>query len=93
MASMSCPDQESLERLLQGRIPAEEAEQLEEHLLNCDVCSAVADTMDARDEITEAARNRRVFEGDEEILAQVIERGKQLCSQIETVRSEEGGQE
>ena len=56
-------------------------------MLNCDTCSDLADSLTVNDEIIEAVRNRRVFEGDEEILAQAIQRGKQLRAEVETVDS------
>ncbi len=85
----SCPDREALERLLLGLVPAGQAEALEEHLLGCDTCSAVAETIDPSDELTEAIRTRSVFERDEEAIVQVIERSAQLRRQAETVESQE----
>eukprot|EP00913_Durusdinium_trenchii_P028382 g26610.t1 len=81
--------QESLELLLLGKIPDPQAAEFEEHLLNCEQCTAAADTVSASDDLTDAIRKRRVIEGDEEILAQVIERGKLLRSETETAEFQE----
>jgi WD40 repeat protein len=87
MALLSCPEREVLQRLLLGRLPGEEAEQLEQHLLKCDTCASAADSLTASDAIIEAARSRRVIAEDDELLAQAIQRGKQLRSESETVES------
>lgn len=73
-----CPDRETLQNLLLGDLPASQRETLGKHLLNCDQCAATSDTIVASDDLTEAIRVRRVIEADDEILSQVIERGKQL---------------
>lgn len=89
MNSATCPDRESLERLLLGKLRVPQAEQLEEHLLHCENCSAAAGMISASDELIAAIQAPKVVYGEESIVAQVIERGKQLRSQAETIKTDE----
>jgi WD40 repeat protein/serine/threonine protein kinase len=82
MLPENCPDRRSLELLLLGKISGELGLQLETHLLNCAACAAISETLNQSDDVTEAIRLRRRFAGDEEVLALVIERGKQLHGEI-----------
>ena len=84
MISKTCPDQESLQQLLLGKVPGHQAEPLEEHLLNCDRCSAVADTISAGDELTSAIRSPDFYQADDENLDRAIEQAKQLRPQSQT---------
>ncbi len=59
MQPITCPDRQTLEKLLLGDLPAAEHEALSEHLLHCDECVAVAETLSIGDELTEALRTRR----------------------------------
>ena len=89
MNSATCPDRKSLKRLLLGKLRVPQAEQLEEHLLHCDDCSAAAGMISASDELIAAIQAPKVVYGEESIVAQIIERGKQLRSQAETVETDE----
>ena len=89
MNTATCPDRESLRRLLLGKLRVPQAEQLEEHLLHCDDCSDAAGMISASDELIAAVQAPKVVYGEESIVAQVIERGKQLRSQAETVETDE----
>lgn len=89
MNAKTCPDQDSLRKMLLGELPGPQAEQLEEHLLDCDECSDAADTISASDELTAAIQSPDVDYGESDVVRQVIERGKQLRSQAETVDSYE----
>ncbi|MCA9013070.1 MAG: zf-HC2 domain-containing protein [Planctomycetaceae bacterium] len=84
----ACPDLETLELLLLGKLPFEQREQLEAHLMNCQSCASTASTVAATDALTDALRTARPINGDEDILFEVIERGKQLRSLVETGQSE-----
>lgn len=79
-----CPDRETLQRLLLGDLPATERERWAQHLLECDACVSASDTIIASDELTEAIRARRVIEGDDDLVSQVIERGLQLRTSIDS---------
>ena len=89
MNAKTCPDQQSLRKLLLGELSGPQADRLEEHLLGCDDCSAAADTISASDELTAAIQSPNVIYGESDIVAKVIERGKQLRSQAETVETDE----
>jgi len=49
---MKCPDQVLIQQLLEGHISANEAQQIEHHLLECDNCAAVADSLASSSDIT-----------------------------------------
>ena len=87
--SKTCPDQEVLRQLLLGRISGKTSEQLEEHLLHCDACGALADSISASDEITAAIQHPDALHGDEELLHEAIQQAKQLRLQTETVETQE----
>lgn len=77
-ATVKCPDPETLRQLLIGALPTESREHWEQHLATCDRCAGTANTIVASDDLTEAIRKRRVISGDENIVAELIEEGKQL---------------
>lgn len=89
MKIQSCPDDPTLQSLLLGKLPADQAQALGEHLLQCDQCATRAETLDTADELIEDIRSPDFEPIDSEILTKIIERGKQLKSQIETVQSQE----
>ncbi|HQX53767.1 MAG TPA: hypothetical protein PLR25_27885 [Planctomycetaceae bacterium] len=86
MPTSICPDRNTLEKLLLGKLPAAEQSSLSEHLENCKVCTDVAGTLALSDDLTDAIKMRKPLQGDEEILSKAIERGKQLGSQLQTVQ-------
>jgi serine/threonine protein kinase len=81
-----CPDTRMLEQLLLGKLPAEQFELLSDHLEKCSTCTKSAETLVPADEVTNALRAVTPLGGDEELLAQAIERGKQLGSQAPTLQ-------
>lgn len=81
-----CPDTRTLEQLLLGTLPAEQFELLSDHLEKCSTCTRTAETLVPADEVTNALKAVTILRGDEELLAQAIERGKQLGSQAPTVQ-------
>ncbi|QDU97640.1 anti-sigma factor [Lignipirellula cremea] len=62
MKSPDCPDLNTLEVLLLGKLPAAEREKLGEHLLHCDACAAAAETINTTDSLVEALRTSRPLE-------------------------------
>ena len=89
MPDSPCPDRDTLQQLLLGKLAGEAAEQLEEHLLQCDDCAQVAETVPVGDELTVALQGGEPTQEVDELLAEAIEQGKKLRSEIETVQSEE----
>ena len=89
MAVISCPPPKTLKSLLSGKLTGPESVQLEEHLLGCDQCLAIARTIPASDELTAAIQARRDFSSDEDVLAKAVERAKQLRFQAETMETAE----
>ncbi|QDU35982.1 Serine/threonine-protein kinase PknB [Maioricimonas rarisocia] len=90
MGQSGCPDRDTLEQLLLGKLPGEESVELEKHLLDCDDCAEVAETIDARDAVTAAfAQSPELPAADPDVLAHVIERGKQVGSEVETIQSDD----
>ncbi len=85
MSTAVCPDRQTLEQLLLGKLPPAEQEALSEHLLHCDSCAISADTLLAEDEVTKALLAKRVLQGDEVVLNRAIARGKALRSDQPTV--------
>ena len=88
MKTKICPDRESLQQLLLGKLPRPQAEPIEEHLLHCDHCSALADTISAGDELTAAIQSPDDYEDDEN-LDRAIQQAKQLRAQAETSEIDE----
>ncbi len=84
-----CPDRHTLELLLLGKLPENQTELLSEHLLHCEICGQIAETIDATDELTAAFAKTGTDYGEDEIVAQVISRGKQLHAHIETSEIDE----
>ncbi len=80
MAKQTCLDRQSLELLLSGRMGSPEAEELQEHLLSCDACSALADTISSTGGFSEALRFAPSIPGEEEFIQAAIDRAKQLPS-------------
>ncbi|MDX1967547.1 MAG: protein kinase, partial [Planctomycetaceae bacterium] len=85
MTNTNCPDRETLELLLLGKLPAPQRETLGEHLLHCAACAASADTLSLHDDWTNALRSPPTPEEHPQILAQAIERAKALCGELDTV--------
>lgn len=83
MKTQTCPDRETLQQMLLGRIVPPRADELEQHLSQCDACASTADMMAAEDDWTEAIRAQRVLRGDEETIAVIIDRGQRLGVRME----------
>jgi hypothetical protein len=81
---MKCPDLQTLQKLLLGKLPGPGMDALEKHLLQCDVCIASADALMEGDELVTALRARVVVAVDEEVIARIVERAVPLLSQTET---------
>lgn len=86
MSPPACPDRPTLQQLLLGRSPAARREAWEQHLLTCDRCAAVAETLDGADSLTVAIARGCELQGEDQVLRQVIQRAKSLAGELETVR-------
>jgi serine/threonine protein kinase len=83
-----CPDRELLGSHLLGKVRGEAADLIDQHVATCDSCLHAAQELRAEDELTEAMRaGRPDFQGEPSHLAAVIQRGKCLRSDLETVQS------
>ena len=85
MTHETCPDRETLENLLLGKLTGPNHESLEEHFLTCEKCASKIETLSGSDELTEAIRRRRVVEGQDSALNDVIEKAKQIRPPQETI--------
>lgn len=65
MPARHCPEPVVLAQLLVGKLPAGEAELVEQHLLGCSHCAAAAQTLSAHDTLTDAMRSYQPFPADE----------------------------
>lgn len=83
-----CPDPRTLEQLLQGKLPAVEFEFLCNHREKCSTCTKMAETLAPVDKVSNAIKAVMILRGDEELLAQAMERGKQFGSQAPSVRAD-----
>src|SRR5688572_22991863 len=63
--SRRCPEPVVLAQLLVGKLPAGQAELVEQHLLGCSQCAAAAQTLSAHDTLTDAMRSYQPFPADE----------------------------
>ncbi|MGY8767510.1 MAG: serine/threonine-protein kinase [Pirellulales bacterium] len=88
MKILTCPDLETLEYFLLGKLPAEQSNQLDEHLISCENCAAQLDAASASDEFTAALKLKQEIQSNEH-LKQAIEQSKQLISETDTVETEE----
>ena len=92
MNSSECLDQAQLLRLLDGKVDLPSSTLLENHLLECDRCSNLADTLFPMDEVT-AVRRSVVIESsdpkDEAIVRELIDRAKTLRSDVQTIWPEQ----
>ena len=86
MPTSICPDRNTLEKLLLGKLPAAKQTSPSLHLENCRICTDVAGTLSLSDELTDAITMRKPLQVDEEVLSRAIERGKQLSSQLQAVQ-------
>ena len=89
MKPETCPDRQTLEKLLLGDLPTAERESLAEHLLHCDECVGTAETITVGDDLTEALRTRRVMASDQSAVQEVIDRAKELRATGETLEIDE----
>ena len=77
MTQVVCPDRETLELLLLDRFSGPQAEELAEHLLGCEDCLTVAETIADGDDFTAVIRASQPLNSDEDTdpaLAAGIER-------------------
>ena len=85
-----CPERELLSSHLLGKLRGEQADFIDQHLETCDDCLQTARELDAVDEFTEGIRaGKPELQGSESGIDEVIERGKQLQFQNETMESDE----
>jgi len=62
---------------------------LEEHILHCESCLQLAESITDSDSLITALRSSRPLEEDEELLSQAMERSKLLRSNAETVKPDQ----
>ena len=90
MNTNACPERDVLGSHLLGKVHGEQAENIDQHLETCDLCLDTARALDGNDEVTYGIQaGKPQWEGSESAVAEVIERGKQLHSEVETVQSEQ----
>ncbi len=89
MTHPNCPDETTLEKMLLGTLPEAELETLSEHLSFCDRCLNTAETLEVRDDLTDAVRIPHELAADDDVLTQAIARGKLLANQLNTTQIEQ----
>ena len=72
MKTDACPDRNTLELLLLGKLPAPDRDTLGEHLLHCERCAATAETLTAADELTAALQTKLALPDDDEHVTAAI---------------------
>ena len=91
MSQTNCPDRETLEKLLLGRLPESESQQWESHLSGCENCSLLTDELHVNDDLTDdvlsAIRNPDEIESG--MVSQLIDWGKQLAETVDTISASE----
>ena len=85
MQRLICPDNETLQHLLLGRLPDGERAAWEKHLLDCPNCAGAAESLNIGDSLTEAITRGNMPQGDEEALQEVICQAKSLGSILKQV--------
>ncbi len=75
-AQTSCADVQVLKRLVRGKIVGEEAEALEQHLLQCDRCAETVNVLASQDTVAEAIRGEGTLadEPDSALVRGLVER-------------------
>ncbi|MCH7725457.1 MAG: protein kinase, partial [Planctomycetes bacterium] len=82
MISVPCPNTLVLGELLLGKLAEEQAEPLEEHLLQCDKCAAKAQTIRHEDTLVNVVRAYQPPTGDKkQAIDRVVRRGIQVAGQ------------
>ena len=85
-----CPDRQLLSSHLLGQVRDEQVDWLDRHIRTCDSCQQVLEGLNPQDELTNDLRNSAPEpEGHEREISEIIERGKQIQSVIETVQADE----
>jgi serine/threonine protein kinase/WD40 repeat protein len=82
-----CPDPQTLQQYLLGKIHGPERDALDEHFLGCDQCVSSAETIDCNDDFTRCALGAKPPEDeDQEVIQQLIQQIKQARRQMDTLR-------
>ncbi len=90
MKTELCPDPQSLKNFLLGRVVGSNRDVLQEHLLHCDRCVAIAHSLPQTDELTELTRGANPIQNeDSDVIAALIDRIKLARFEAETVRVDE----
>lgn len=79
-----CPDPWTLEMLLIGKLPRGQAVELEQHVLACDQCAQFAESAGMRDDLVDLLGSVGSNPSSERLL-QIIESGKRLRKDVDTV--------
>ncbi len=78
MNRQACPDRDTLEQLLLGRIAVDAVDQWEAHLLQCDSCVEAAETIRTEDDVTQALRSFDALPIIDDELQRAIQSAKQF---------------
>ena len=89
MSEDPCPNPKTLSDLLLGRLPAEQAEPLEAHVLRCTTCANVVESIDVEDPVTAGFAVWPSRRPEETELRAAIEQAYEIRSRISTVDGEE----
>jgi serine/threonine protein kinase len=82
MSLKTCPDGKSLRQFLLGTGGDTQIDQWEAHLQVCNHCLSAADEMSADDDLIFAIESQRSIEGEEDVVDDLVERGKQLYTEM-----------
>ena len=82
----NCPDPEVLEQLLLGRVPSEEAVDLEDHLAVCEQCAERAGAINSEDELIVAMQAKQLPPEDDGRVSALIDQLREVSAEAQTSR-------
>ena len=82
-----CPNRDRLSSHLLGEIQGDQAEELDRHLETCPSCLGVLRELTPHDDLTDHLRNSGPRDGEASEIDSLIESGKRLQCQVETVET------
>ncbi|PHR95536.1 MAG: hypothetical protein COA78_29915, partial [Blastopirellula sp.] len=87
MHPTKCASPQMYRQLLLGNLSAEKAEALEEHLLHCDDCAMLFDTINSASDLIDALALEDQLDCEDEHLVQAMDQCKELYSEVETIQA------